>query len=221
MQTGILGSKAKAEAWQRLAGEDNSCTWVQDTQSAKNFECFIDLDFDNFPDRIRDYAGNTKTLFLLSAVKITPEAAFANAGLNYSGEKIFGINAIPTFLERSLLEISNPFSLEKNLTDHLKWWKEKEWVDSRVGMVTPRIVFMIINEAWFTFQEGTADKADIDQAMKLGTNYPKGPFEWCEAAGIENVFETLNAVYDDCHDERYKICPALKKEYQLKKIGRL
>ena len=68
-------------------------------------------------------------------------------------------------------------------------------------MVTPRIICMIINEAFYTVQEGTASKEDIDLGMKLGTAYPKGPFEWLEIIGIENVYSTLNALYEDSRDE--------------------
>ena len=88
-------------------------------------------------------------------------------------------------------------------------------VDDRVGLVTPRVICMIINEAYYTVQEGTASREDIDIAMKLGTNYPFGPFEWCQRIGVRHVYELLEAVYDDTKDERYKICPLLKKEYLL------
>jgi 3-hydroxybutyryl-CoA dehydrogenase len=218
MQTGILASPAKKDVWQRFAGENNACTWVQDTHSAKKFDVFIDLDFDNQPQHIGDYIGNSTTLFLLSAVNTTPELALSEYGFKYGGEKFFGINAIPTFLERKTLEISNPFGVDQNIGDQLPWWENLEWVKSRVGMVTPRIVFMIINEAYFTFQEGTASKEDIDQAMKLGTNYPKGPFEWCAEAGIDNVYSALRSIYEDTRDERYKISPALKSEWLLQGI---
>jgi 3-hydroxybutyryl-CoA dehydrogenase len=54
--------------------------------------------------------------------------------------------------------------------------KKLDWkyiqVEDRVGMVTPRVIFMIINEACCTLQEGTASMKDIDTSMKLGTNYP-------------------------------------------------
>jgi 3-hydroxybutyryl-CoA dehydrogenase len=72
---------------------------------------------------------------------------------------------------------------------------------------------MIINEACYTVQEGTATIADIDTAMKLGTNYPFGPFEWANKIGVKHVYETLLAVYTDTNDERYKICPLLKTKY--------
>ena len=86
-------------------------------------------------------------------------------------------------------------------------------VDDKVGLVTPRVIAMIINEAYYTNEEGTAERDDIDLAMKLGTNYPIGPFEWCKRIGVANVYEILLAIYEDTNDERYKICPALKKEY--------
>jgi len=51
----------------------------------------------------------------------------------------------------------------------------------------------------------------------LGTNYPKGPFEFCSEFGINQVYLLLEALYQDTHDERYKICSLLKTEY-LKSI---
>jgi 3-hydroxybutyryl-CoA dehydrogenase len=122
---------------------------------------------------------------------------------------------MPTFLNRNILEVS-------------LWKKEDEakltqicrdlrtdylLVDDRVGLVTPRVVCMIINEAYYAVQEGTASRSDIDIAMRLGTNYPYGPFEWSTKIGIKHVYELLEAVYEDTKDERYKICPLLKKEY--------
>lgn len=222
MQTGITGSEDRLQCWRLLNGENTNWTWVQDTQLAKNFDVWIDLNFDMHPERLSDYAGNTKTLFLLSAVCCTPEQAFARAGLKYQGEQILGINALPTFLERNTLEYSNPFGIEESALQALMaqtGWTSREKVQSRVGMVTPRVVFMIINEAWYTLQEGTAGKQDIDTAMKLGTNYPKGPFEWCEKAGLANVYTTLNAIYEDSREERYKICPLLKSELTMAGIS--
>ena len=92
-------------------------------------------------------------------------------------------------------------------------YEAPEWVGSRVGLVTPRILCMIINEAFYTLQEGTANRRDIDAAMKLGTNYPLGPFEWCDMIGIDKVYRLLESVYADTKEERYKICPLLKTTY--------
>ncbi len=128
---------------------------------------------------------------------------------------LFGFNGLPTFINRRCLELSALNEEEgenvRSLMDQMK--TEFHLIEDRVGMVSPRVVCMIINEAYYTVQEGTASREDVDLGMKLGTAYPHGPFEWCEKIGVTNVYEVLEALYDDTKDERYKICPLLKKEY--------
>lgn len=62
------------------------------------------------------------------------------------------------------------------------------------GMIAPRVVAMIINEAHLLLQEGAASAADIDLSMKLGTGYPLGPFEWEALVGVERVRALLGAM---------------------------
>ena len=146
---------------------------------------------------------------------------FSLAELSYFQDEItcflYGFNGEPTFIERDLLEITALSISEKETLPDLMQalGLSYELVDDRVGMVTPRVVAMIINEAYFTVMEGTASREDIDLGMKLGTNYPMGPFEWVKAWGVDRVYELIEALYDDTKDERYKICPLLKKEYLL------
>ncbi|MBI1183738.1 3-hydroxyacyl-CoA dehydrogenase [bacterium] len=128
--------------------------------------------------------------------------------------KVFGMNCLPTFINREVKEMT--LLNEEDLPDFKKLMEKLNWqyelVKDRVGMVTPRVVCMIINEAFYTVQEGTATKDDIDTSMKLGTAYPYGPFEWAKRIGLSKVYEVLLAVYEDTKDERYKICPLLKSD---------
>jgi 3-hydroxybutyryl-CoA dehydrogenase len=122
---------------------------------------------------------------------------------------------LPTFINRPLLEVCLWKEEDKDALQEVCHSLQTEYqiVDDRVGLVTPRVISMIINEAYYTALEGTASREDIDMAMKLGTNYPYGPFEWCQRIGVKHVYELLEALYEDTKDERYKICPMLKKEY--------
>jgi 3-hydroxybutyryl-CoA dehydrogenase len=88
---------------------------------------------------------------------------------------------------------------------------EFELIEDQVGMVTPRVVCMVINEAAFLLGEGTASVEAVDQAMKLGTNYPKGPFEWCDQIGVDNVVDLIEAMHRATGDGKYKLAPALKR----------
>ena len=56
------------------------------------------------------------------------------------------------------------------------------------GMIAARTVSMIINEAYYTLEEEISSAEEIDIAMKLGTNYPYGPFEWARQIGIEKYY---------------------------------
>ncbi len=59
----------------------------------------------------------------------------------------------------------------------------------QVGLIGARVLASIINEALLLKEEGAANQTDIDLAMKLGTNYPKGPFEWAEQIGWDEIHQ--------------------------------
>jgi len=172
----------------------------------------FDFSFDDSPDDLEIYAGLINSHLFINATRASLTE------LTFYGDdelpNLYGIAGDPTFLERPLLEVS---SYHNNKADARKLFSElgldATLVDDRVGLVTPRIISMIINEAFYTVMEGTATREDIDTGMKLGTNYPMGPFAWAASWGIANIYELLEAMYLDSKDERYKICPLLKQEY--------
>jgi len=47
--------------------------------------------------------------------------------------------------------------------------------------------------------------------MRLGFNYPRGPFEWCEAIGPERVLAVLDALHRERGEERYRAAPGLRR----------
>jgi 3-hydroxybutyryl-CoA dehydrogenase len=174
----------------------------------------FDFSIEEDPFRIETYADLEGAIVFLNIAKISLLDLFVLVNHKVSATLI-GFNGLPTFLNRDVMEVallnSSHESVLKRICQELK--TKYQLVEDRVGLVTPRVICMIINEAYYTVQEGTATRDDIDRAMKLGTNYPYGPFEWCERIGIKHVYELLEAVYDDTHDERYKACPLLKREY--------
>jgi 3-hydroxybutyryl-CoA dehydrogenase len=69
------------------------------------------------------------------------------------------------------------------------------------GMIAPRILATIINEAIYTLHAGIASGKDIDTAMRLGTNYPLGPIEWGSAIGGIEINRVLKSMEES--DKRY------------------
>jgi 3-hydroxybutyryl-CoA dehydrogenase len=179
-----------------------------------SYDMIFDLDFDDTPEQIQHYMDLKGKVIVVGAVKVQLEEILAEIG-SAPKSTIIGMNTLPTFINRSLLECCARNEMDAAIAKEklTSLGLESRFVASRVGLVTPRIVCMIINEAYYTVQEGTASREDIDLGMKLGTAYPKGPFAWSEEIGLDHVYETLEALYQDTKDERYKICPLLKTEY--------
>lgn len=209
----IIGSDASFGEAQNRLQKDHDLDHVLDffdCSDPNKYDFIFDFIIDENPELVEHYAQLKEICIFLNTVKISlGELRFTYGEWD---NNIYGFNGLPTFFDREVLELSSiDRKVEKDKLMSLNF--SYELVDDRVGMVTPRVVLMIINEAFYTVMEGTATRDDIDKGMKLGTNYPYGPFEWCEKIGIVQVYETLEALYDDTKEERYKIAPLLKKEY--------
>lgn len=78
------------------------------------------------------------------------------------------------------------------------------------GFVFPRVLSMIINEAYFSLDEYLATEKNIDLAMKFGVNYPLGPFEWVQKMGPKSVVYLLDELFEATQDGRYITAKGLK-----------
>jgi len=84
------------------------------------------------------------------------------------------------------------------------------WVNESPGLVLPRIVCCLANEAAFAVAEGVAAPEAVDTAMVLGVNYPQGPLEWAAALGYRKVVAVLDHLADEYGEERYRAAPWLR-----------
>lgn len=79
------------------------------------------------------------------------------------------------------------------------------------GLVVARTVAMLVNEAADAVLQGVCTPEGADAAMKLGVNYPEGPFGWLarwSVAGVAGVIDALDATY---RGERYRVSPWLQR----------
>ena len=180
--------------------------------SFDNADVVFDLSLDDYPEET--YKFNILNVLLIAGTLkcdlMSLSEDFQNKDL------IVGLNTLPGFLNRDIWEMSTLEDKNKEKFKMLFPELKTQWVKDRVGMVSPRVLAMIINEACFTLEEGTANVEDIDKGMKLGTNYPFGPFEWADKIGVDRIFELLSSLRKDTEDERFKICSMLKTKATLK-----
>ncbi|MFM6925210.1 MAG: 3-hydroxyacyl-CoA dehydrogenase family protein [Ferruginibacter sp.] len=122
---------------------------------------------------------------------------------------VFRVNGWAGFLNRTSWEIAGVANeaIEAVFTSlHIKI----NFVKDESGFISARVIAMIINEAYFALEDDVSSKAEIDTAMKLGTNYPLGPFEWALQIGVQNILALLQKLY--LTDSRYKPSQFLIKE---------
>ena len=74
-----------------------------------------------------------------------------------------------------------------------------------------RVIVMLINEAADALFLNVASANDIDNAMTKGVNYPKGLLAWADELGIQWCVETLDSLYQEYHEDRYRCSAILRR----------
>ena len=87
------------------------------------------------------------------------------------------------------------------------------------GLVLPRVLAMLVNEAASAVMEGVASAEDIDTAMRLGTNYPEGPLKWADKVGVDVICQILDTLYTEYQEDRYRPVLLLKQMAGAGKLG--
>lgn len=194
---------ATDEQWTALTSGREHIDWVRAGSSA---ELFANPQADSFFDLVGScepalFNAVSKPVFINAVVKTL-------AQLN-APEHVYRVNGWNGFLTGTAWEIAG------NVNDPVKEIFASlniriNIVKDEPGLVSARVIAMIINEAYFALEENVSSKAEIDTAMKLGTNYPYGPFEWAGRIGKKNVVDLLQELFKA--DPRYKPSVLLIRE---------
>lgn len=207
MEVIVLDSSNRVHEWLSEAADSSitihTITAIQQITNYKNADAVIDLDFEPLQERIQ----------LLSS--FSPKPVIINSVIHTLSEIHPGftrINGWPTFLQRTITEAAvtnDEFKLQAEKIFRVLN-KKAEWVPDISGFITARVISMIINEAYFSLEEKVSTKEAIDIAMKTGTNYPFGPFEWGKLIGLKNIVSLLNKL--SLTNNKYQPAPLLSEE---------
>ena len=217
MQILVVGNTAQLEELKSKFSNSHIYLMAETESEVERHLMHADIvfDFDPLENNIIRYSEFNNPVFINS---VFSSLAGLIRKINIKNHDfIFGFCGLPTFINRSVMEVTIVSKKNVERLEYLFTQLGTDFVivEDRIGAVTPRVISMIINEAYCTLEEGTASRTDIDLAMKLGTNYPYGPFEWAHRIGIHHLVKLLDALYQDTLDERYKVCELLRSELKI------
>ena len=176
---------------------------------------FLDLDYKYH--LLAEYApGNAPVITNTLTVSASAVAAQLDPPFRFGKMEIVGVPMLPHhFTGQKHLEYALPlqatYSADAVMAFISTLGKTGEQIADCVAGVFPRTLAMIVNEAAFAVQESVATATDIDVAMKLGTNYPKGPLAWCDEIGACAFVEILDALARENGPERYRVAALLRR----------
>jgi len=87
------------------------------------------------------------------------------------------------------------------------------------GFIVNRLLLPYLNEAAKMLAEGVASVEDIDTAVKLGLNYPMGPFQMMDFGGIQLTVDVLDYFKEEFNNNNYAPQPILKQLIRAGKLG--
>lgn len=198
----ITNDALKAELLQQGMPDDVQVEWQHEIAPVVGANAYVDLLFIQSEERINKLTALQPSVIIINCVEVT---------LSELPAGFIRLNGWNSFLKRPIAEMAgngeNKIIAEKIISC---FNKTTEWVADVPGFLTARVISTIINEAYFTLAEKVSTKDEIDTAMKLGTNYPFGPFEWSEKIGLKNIYGLLMLLSKT--NSRYTPSDLLQKE---------
>lgn len=127
--------------------------------------------------------------------------------------KLTGVVSLLFFSPTNTVEFFATNDKAKNQIENILTKIGKKGVQNqelKLGFHYPRVISMIINEAYFALGENLATPESIDLAMKNGVNYPMGPIEWGQKIGLPYIIDLLSEYGEITEDPRYRVSKELK-----------
>jgi 3-hydroxybutyryl-CoA dehydrogenase len=198
----IQGNAADCETFTRLCKEAGH---TADPSSR------VDVAFDlHLADKAAKQAlleGVTADVVLTAAV---PCSATEAASWSPRPDRVVGISPIfGNVIEIAPALQTSPEALERAESFLRSLNLEVARVADGPGLVRLRVLCCLINEAASALADGVASPANIDTAMKLGANHPRGPLEWADSLGLDVVLAVLRGMQADYGEDRYRPSPLL------------
>ena len=88
------------------------------------------------------------------------------------------------------------------------------------GFVSNRVLMLTVNEAIFLVHEGVAEAEAVDQIFKECFGHKMGPLETADLIGLDTILLSLEVLYEQLNDPKFRPCPLLRQLVHAGLYGR-
>jgi 3-hydroxybutyryl-CoA dehydrogenase len=140
-------------------------------------------------------------------------------------DKVVGVHFFNPAPMMKLVEVIAPLTASSETVEAAKAFaagcgKDVVEVKDRAGFIVNALLFPYLNNAVRMLESGTANRDDIDTAMKGGCNFPMGPLALLDLVGLDTSLSILDALYDEFRDPNYAAMPLLRRMVAAGQLGR-
>ncbi|MDP4183391.1 MAG: 3-hydroxyacyl-CoA dehydrogenase family protein [Bacillota bacterium] len=160
------------------------------------------------------YAINTSCIPITKVSALLPDPA-----------KVMGVHFMNPVPLKKLVETIRGYHTSKDtentIVEFLKSiGKNPVVVEDFPGFVANRLSHLFMNEAAFLVQDKVAEPKEIDAIFVQGYGHKMGPLETADLIGLDTVVNSLDVLYQEYQDPKFRCCPLLKKMVQAGLKGR-
>lgn len=219
------------------AGHDTTLYLVEDFLSAEeSAEVLASLEATDVAIELHHETAVTKQHLLQALSQTLPdEALILTSALNTSATqaaawaanpaRVVGFGVLPPVQSGDAVELARALQTGEPAFEQAQQFWQGVGLETAVtadgpGLVRARTLCCIVNEAASALMEGVAAATDIDQAMQLGTNYPRGPLAWADYIGLDTILGVMTGLFQEWGEDRYRPSPLLKRMVLAGQLGK-
>jgi 3-hydroxybutyryl-CoA dehydrogenase len=147
------------------------------------------------------------------------------AGLTKRPDRVIGMHFMNPAPLKPMVEVIRGFHTSEATIQTSKqlltqMGKEGVVVNDSSGFVTNRVMMLTVNEAIFLLQEGVSSAEDIDHLFRKCFGHKMGPLETADLIGLDTVLLSIEVLYDNFRESKYRPCPLLQRMVDAGLLGR-